>query len=411
MTLTMPLEGRLVHDLDGRTVRQPYGTSARELHHSLKRLHLNAMLMDRAEQLPNVRLSFYRRCQRIAKETGAVHMVDERSGIRTCLHADVIIGADGAFSTVRAEMQRGELGEYQHEFLPDGYKELTIPAGPDGRHLLDPRSLHVWPRGVAVLIAIPNADGSFTCTCTMPFHGPVSFQALASASAARQFFREQFGDVIALAPDMVDEFVGNPPAKYLTLKTAPWHVRDRVVLLGDACHSVLPFYGQGMNAAFEDCRVLDECLGRHAPDWEAAFVEYERLRKRHTDALADLSYRNYIELRDRVGSSHYMARKQIDLLLNRACPSLFVPLYSLITHTTMPYADAVERHARQERLLRWCGMPILVALLAVWLMVSRRFAASRRRRASARAPRLLDVTRDAVSRLAETRAPDPPSPR
>lgn len=379
MAITMPLERRLVHDASGRQVSQPYGNSPREVHHSLKRAHLNALLLEEAERFSNVRVSFYRRGLRINKESGTLFTVDDRSGVRTGVRAGVIIGADGAYSAVRSEMQRGELADYHQEFLSEGYKELTIPAGPGGQHVLHARSLHVWPRGQSVLIAIPNLDGSFTCTCTMPFSGgPVSFAALRAPQVVRRYFEEQFPDVLAHAPQIADEFVANPAARYLTMRTFPWHYRDRVVLLGDACHSVLPFYGQGMNAAFEDCRILDSCLAQHAPDWESAFLAYESLRKRHTDALADLSQHNYIELKQRVHSSRYVARKRIEMAVNRACPSLYVPLYSLVTHTTMPYADAVAQHRAQARRLRWCGLPIVEIALAAGIRLAA-WARARRR--------------------------------
>jgi kynurenine 3-monooxygenase len=389
MKITMPLKGRLVHGEDGRARFQRYGRTSTQVHHSIKRSELNGLLMDAVEALPNARIAFHKRYVRGAKDDGMFVVQDERTGEMEYVQADVIVGADGAYSGVRRDMQRGEPADYQQEFLTEGYKELTIPAGRHGEYQLDPQALHVWPRGESMLIAIPNLDGSFTCTYTMPLKGPTSFASLSSLEKTQAFFERHFGEVLAIAPDVPEEFGSRPPARYLTTTTAPWYFEDRVVLLGDSCHSVLPFYGQGMNAAFEDCRVLDECVGRNPGRWGDAFAEYQASRKRHTDALARLSKDNYVELKEKVRSPMFMARRRVDLALDRLWPSVFSTLYFLVTHTTIPYADAVARCERRRRWLKWTGLEAILTLAALPLAVgsvAEAWLASWRSRMAAPAP-------------------------
>ena len=369
MSVTMPLKGRLVHAEDGGRHCQPYGRTPTQVHHSIKRSELNGLLLDEAEAQPNVELYFQKRYIRGGRDGGLFLVQDERTGETEYARADVLVGADGAHSFLRREMQHGQPADYKVEYFPEGYKELTIPAGPSRTFLLDHEVLHVWPRGECMLIAIPNLDGSFTCTYTMPLEGELSFQSLSSRSKAEAFFERHFAEVMALAPDLVDEFVTKPPARYITTLTSPWCHEGRIVLLGDACHSVLPFYGQGMNAAFEDCRVLDECIAAHGDRWDAAFGDYQARRKPHTDALARLSKENYVELKEGVRSPHFLARRRIDLILDRWFPSIFATLYGLVTHTNTPYADAVARCERRARWVKRSGLEVLLDLTArvlVW---------------------------------------------
>jgi len=376
--ITMPLKGRLTHAEDGSTQFQHYGRSAREVHRSIKRSELNALLLDAADALPGVHLSFETRYLRGGTDARAPLFVqDLRGGEAREIAADILIGADGAHSSVRASMQRGLVADFEQHYLTEGYKELTIPAGRGGSFRLDPETVHVWPRGTCVLIAIANRDGSFSCTCTMPCDGPGSFASLASREEAGAFFERNFEDVLTVAPDVVDEFLARTPARYITTMTAPWHLTDRVVLLGDACHSVLPFYAQGMNAAFEDCRTLDECIAQspgdwRSIDWQAAFLAYETRRRRHTDALACLSKRNYIELKERIRSPLFQARRRIDVALERRLPGAFTTLYSMISHTTIPYADALERSERRERWMKRTGLDALLTVAAAALAAGTR---------------------------------------
>jgi kynurenine 3-monooxygenase len=363
--ITMPLRGRLTHAEDGSTQFQRYGRAAGEVHRSIKRSELNALLLDAVEALPGVQLAFHTRYLRGGKSAGPLVVQDVRTGETRQVAAGVLIGADGAHSAVRADMHRDEVAEFEERSLPEGYKELTIPAGRNGSFRLDPETVHVWPRGSCVLIAIANRDGSFSCTCTMPFDGPIGFAGLASREQAAHFFERHFGDVLDVAPEIVDEFMSRTAGRYTTTMTAPWHYGNRIVLLGDACHSVLPFYAQGMNATFEDCRTLDECLTRSLGDFEAAFIDYESRRRRHTDALARLSKQNYIELKEKIRSPMFQARRQVDLTLERWSPGRFATLYSLISHTTVPYAEALERCERRAWWLKWTGLDALLTLAAM----------------------------------------------
>jgi kynurenine 3-monooxygenase len=402
--ITLPLKGRLVHGADGRAEFQRYGRTPAQVHRAFNRTELNALLLDAAAALPTVRLSFHSRYVRGFKESGRVVIEDVRTSENRYVPARLLIGADGAYSSVRAEMHRGELADYEQHYLREGYKELTIPPARGGAFRLDPEVVHVWPRGTSVLIAIPNRDGSFTCTVTMPFTGPESFASLRSRDETQRFFERHFAQALALVPEMVDEFTQRTPARYLTTMSAPWHYEDRIVLLGDACHSVLPFYAQGMNAAFEDCQTLDRCLASHGDDWEAAFVDYESRRKRHTDALARLSQQNYVELKERIRSPMFLARRRIDLALDRWWPRAFSTLYSMISHTAIPYADAVAICERRERWLRWTGLQALLTLASAPLAIATMIRTSTwATRSGARRPA---ATRGRVNAVAQPESAD-----
>ena len=277
-----------------------------------------------------------------------------------------MIGADGAFSAVRARLQKQERFDYAQEYLSHGYKELTIPPGPGGSFLLEKHALHIWPRHSFMLIALPNADGSFTCTLFYPFDGPRSFAALRTPEDVGRFFREQFPDAAALMPHLAEEFFGHPTGPLVTIRCRPWH-QGRVALIGDACHAVVPFLGQGMNAAFEDCTVLHRCLTEKAPNWPAAFESYEQQRKQHTDTLADLAVYNFLEMRDRVGSRLFRLRKRWEVLLHKLLGRWYVPLYTLVSFTRTPYADALRRARRQDRVVRGVLLGLFLLLFAVLL--------------------------------------------
>ncbi len=363
MPLTVPLKGRMVHKEGGKVIYQPYGSNDREVIYAIKRRDLNVALVNYAESFPNVTYHFNQRCTRIRRESSTLHLHDEVSGTEKCMQPDFIIGADGTFSHVLQEMQRGERAVYQKEYLNWGYKELPIPPGPDGDFQLDKNALHVWPRGDSMFMAIPNNDGSLTGTFTLPFEGDPSFESLSREGELLAFFKERFHDVVPLMTTLVESFNSNPASQFYTTKTAPWYYRDRIVLIGDSCHTVVPFYGQGMNAAFEDCSVLKRCIDTHPEELEKAFKLFQDLRKRNTDALADLSLQNFIDLRDRARSPRYIAHKKVEAALHRLSPKKYVPLYTLITHSTMPYADALEVVRKRNRLLRYLGIDLVEGAL------------------------------------------------
>ncbi len=284
--------------------------------------------------------------------------------------ADFIVGADGAYSAVRGQLQNQERFNYRQDYLSHGYKELTIPAGAGGGFRLDKHALHIWPRGSFMMIALPNQDGSFTCTLFWPFEGPNSFAVLNNAEAIRAFFQRQFPDVVPLIPTLPEDFLHNPTGALVTIRCQPWHWGERVVLIGDACHAVVPFLGQGMNAAFEDCTVLCACLARHA-NRQNALASYEALRKEHLDTLADLCIENFLEMRDRVGSRLFVFRKKVAILLHRLFPRWYVPLYVLIEFTRIPYADAVRRARRQDWVVRVIAGVLFIALALTAILLLR----------------------------------------
>jgi kynurenine 3-monooxygenase len=362
-SILMP--GRMIHARDGSLAFQRYGKDDTEALHSVSRAGLNLTLVHAAAQFPNVSLRFGGRCTNFDFLTGELEFGAER------IPTEFVIGADGAFSAIRSSMQKQERFDYSQDFLTHGYKELTIPAGPNGSFRIEKHALHIWPRGSFMMIALPNQDGSFTCTLFWPFEGPNSFAALKTESEVVAYFRQQFPDAVPLIPTLGRDFLTNPTGSLVTIRCWPWSVSDRVVLVGDACHAVVPFLGQGMNAAFEDCTVLNECLKRHPSDRRQALVEYESRRKEHVDALADMCVDNFIEMRDKVGSWIFRLRKRWSILLNKLFPNWYVPLYTMIEFTRIPYADARRRARRQDWIVRGAAVLALVALVLLIIWIAR----------------------------------------
>jgi kynurenine 3-monooxygenase len=367
---SVPMRGRVVHSPDGSTSFQPYGVREHEILYSVLRDELIALLVDAAEAHPAVRFHFGRRLRRLDRERPAITVL-AADGTEEEIPADLVVGADGAFSTVRQQMQHGLRANHSQEFLDWGYTELTIPVGDDGRPRVRLEALHVWPGERGLMVAHPNLDGSLTCSLFLPFEGPASFAALTSAEEVHALFRQDFPDAIALMPRLAEEIATHPVGQLVTIRTAPWRYADRVVLIGDACHAVYPFYGQGMNAAFEDCLVLDECLSRY-PDRGTALAAFENARRPHTDVLAELSKQNFVELRDRVHRPGYAVRAAVDRALARLLPGRWTPLYTMVAHTTTPYAEALARSRRQDRLLRGVAAGALATGAALVAYAGRR---------------------------------------
>jgi kynurenine 3-monooxygenase len=365
----IPMRGRMIHSPTGHLAFQPYGKDDAESIHSVSRAGLNLALVSEAARHEGVRLAFRRRCTGVDLHTGAVELADEATGGVEQVPARVVIGADGAYSAVRGVMQKRERFDYSQDYLGHGYKELTIPPGPGGFQM-EPHALHIWPRHSFMMIALPNVDGSFTCTLFLPYEGEHSFAALQTEAALVEFFREQFPDALRLLPSLTQEIAKNPTGGLVTVRCAPWHAGDKVVLLGDACHAVVPFLGQGMNAAFEDCSVLSAALALFAPDaTEDAFRYYESRRKPNTDTLADLCIDNFIEMRDRVSSPLFRLKKRLQVLLHKLFPRWYLPLYTLVTFTRTPYADALRRAKRQDTVVRLVLAAVGLVLLAVVLLL------------------------------------------
>ncbi len=366
LEMTIPLKGRMIHDPHGSLKFIPYGSKKDEVIYAIKRNELNMALMDVAETYPNVTISFGERCVAVDKSNASVQLLNDDTNELSHATGDFIIGADGTFSSVRQQIHRGERANYRQEFLDCGYKEVCLPPGKNNTFQMEKHALHVWPRGSCMLMGIPNLDGSFALTCILPFEGDRSFGSLTTEAEVLSFFNTHFPDVTPLIGEFARGFVNKPPGMFLTTKAFPWHHRGQVVLLGDACHTVTPFYGQGMNAAFEDCQVLDECLDQNGDDLDSAFCQFQLLRKRNTDALADLSVKNFYELRDKVRSPFLMAHKRMDLVLHTLLADSWLPLYTLITHTTIPYAEAMERYRKQCRRGRLLGMDLALLAMAGW---------------------------------------------
>lgn len=361
------MRGRMIHARAGTLTFQPYGKDDSEALHSVSRAGLNRLLVDAAARHEKVRLVFDHRCTGVDADAGVVEFLEGATPVSVV--ASMVVGADGAYSAVRAALQRREGFDYEQEYLSHGYKELTIPAGPDGAYRIEKHALHIWPRGTFMMIALPDLDGSFTCTLFWPLEGPNSFAALKTESDVLAFFRAQFPDAVPLIPALAHEFLTNPTGSLVTIRCRPWHM-GRAVLVGDACHAVVPFLGQGMNAAFEDCAILHQRLLECNWDWQRASVRYEADRKQHTDALADLCVDNFVEMRDRVASPWFLLGKRLAVLLHRLFPRWYLPLYTMIEFTRIPYADAVRRARRQNLVVGIVGVALLLALLGaiMWLI-------------------------------------------
>jgi len=360
------MRGRMIHARNGALAFQPYGKDDNEALHSVSRAGLNRFLVEAAARQPSVRLFFDHRCTGLDHD-GAVEFLDGKQTPVT-VDAAAVVGADGAYSAVRSSMQRHDGFNYSQDYLTHGYKELSIPAGPNGAHRMEPNALHIWPRGTFMMIALPNRDGSFTVTLFWPFEGPNSFAVLKTEADVLAFFRDQFADAVPLISDLSSEFLTNPTGSLVTIRCRPWRV-GRAVLVGDACHAVVPFLGQGMNAAFEDCTVLHRCLVEAGWDWERAAVRYEDLRRPHTDVLADLCVTNFVEMRDRVASPLFVLGKRLAVLLHALLPRWYLPLYTLIEFSRVPYADAVRRTRAQNRLAALAAAVLGCLLLAAaWLV-------------------------------------------
>jgi kynurenine 3-monooxygenase len=262
-----------------------------------------------------------------------------------------VIGCDGSASAIRAEMLKLNRFNFSQQYLDYGYRELTIPAGPQGEHVLETHALHIWPRGNHMLIALPNIDGTFACILFLPFEGEDSFAVLSTPEQVEQFFRSRFPDAVGLMPQLADNYFANPMGAMVTIKCSPWHVEGRALLLGDAAHAIVPFFGQGINCGFEDCSFLVELLDRHGADWPHVFAEFEEERKINTDAIADMAIENFVEMRDRVADSRFLLRKKVELALESRYPQLFVPKYAMVTFHRIPYSIALARGAVQDRML------------------------------------------------------------
>jgi len=350
--IAIPMHGRFMHNLDGSTAFQPYGKEGQYIH-SVSRGELNKKLLDAAEQ-SGVELFFYEKCFEINWQENEVVFENVLTENTTDVDADVIFGADGAFSAARLQHQLNhEKFDYQQHYIDWGYKELTIPAGPGNSFRLEKNVLHIWPRKAYMLIALPNLNGDFTCTLFFPFEGELSFEKLDTKEKVISFFETTFPDTLGLIPDLTDQFFANPVSSLVTVKCFPWIREDSFALIGDAAHAIVPFFGQGMNCGFEDCRILDELMDKYGDDWSTILYEYQRQRKPDADAIADLAVSNFIEMRDKTADPKFLLQKKLEARLHEKHPRKWIPAYSLVTFSPhIRYSDAFRNAMRQEAIMQ-----------------------------------------------------------
>lgn len=348
--IVIPMKGRMMHSATSEITFQPYGRNESEVINSISRADLNIALMNAAEER-GVKIHFQKRCSGIDLRSGVLELHDEKTGERPSLAADVVIGCDGSASAIRGEMLKQSRFNFSQQYVDYGYKELTIPAAPGSQHALETNALHIWPRGNYMLIALPNVDGTFACILFLPFEGQDSFEQLPTRATVLEFFQSQFPDALALMPDLTDNFFANPIGSMVTIRCSPWSFEGKGLLLGDAAHAIVPFFGQGINCGFEDCTVLMKLLDQQGADWNKVFNEFERARKENTDAIADLAIENFVEMRDRVGDPRFLFRKKVEFALQEKYPQRFVPKYSMVTFLRVPYATALKRGQVQDRML------------------------------------------------------------
>ncbi len=348
--IIIPMKGRMMHSVARELTFQPYGKNETEVINSISRAELNIALINAAEE-HGATIHFNRRCAGYELKAGAIRLRNEETGEETTREIGVVIGCDGSASAIRAEMFKLNRFNFSQQYLDYGYKELTIPAGAKGEHALETHALHIWPRGNHMLIALPNIDGTFACILFLPFEGADSFAGLITSAQIKQFFESRFPDAVPLMPQLAENFFANPTGAMVTIKCSPWHVGGRSLLLGDAAHAIVPFFGQGINCGFEDCTRLAGLLDRYGADWPRVFAEFETERKINTDAIADMAIENFVEMRDRVADPRFLFRKKVELALEAKYPQLFVPKYAMVTFHRIPYSVALARGVVQDRML------------------------------------------------------------
>ncbi len=349
--IAIPMHGRQLHHVDGSSAFQAYGKEGQYIN-SVSRGELNCRLMDLAER-NNVTIHFEERCDHINFQTNEIQFTNTATQQQKTVKQDLIFGSDGAFSAARLTHQlQHDRFQYQQYYIDFGYKELTIPAGENGSFLIEKNALHIWPRGNYMLIALPNTDGSFTCTLFFPFEGVPSFASLDTKEKAREFFNATFPDASALMPGLEEDFIKNATSSLVTVKCSPWVRNDRFALIGDAAHAIVPFFGQGMNCGFEDCHVLNSLMDKYGEDWASILHEYQVLRKPDGDAIADLALNNFIEMRDKVADPVFLLQKKIEARFSSKYPEKWTPAYSLVTFSPdVRYSDALQRGTAQQAIM------------------------------------------------------------
>ena len=350
--IAIPMYGRAIHMKDGSSNYQAYGKDNQAIY-SVSRSGINMRLMDLAEQQANVTLHFEERCDKLDRKTNELSFHNTHTAKTSHVKSDVILGSDGAFSAVRTQMQfQSDRFDYQQFYIDAGYKELVIPAGPNGEHLIEKNCLHIWPRGSFMMIALPNMDGSFTCTLFFQMEGNVSFDALKTKEDVMTFCKQEFPDAVPLMPTLLEDWFTNPTSSLVTVKCKPWVWDEKIALIGDAAHAIVPFYGQGMNCGFEDCVVLNELMNKHGDLNGACLKEYEALRTPDGDAIADLAIANFVEMRDKTADKTFLLQKKIEAHFSAKHPEKWIPLYSMVTYTpSIRYSEALVNGNKQQAIM------------------------------------------------------------
>ena len=352
LSIAIPMHGRSIHNLDGSNMFQPYGKQGQYIN-SVSRRDLNCKLMDIAEQ-HGVQIFFNKKCNAIDWKKNQVEFEDTINDQQSTINFYLLFGADGAYSSARlAHMLQYDRFEYQQHYIDCGYKELTIPAGENQSFPLEKNALHIWPRKDYMLIGLPNLDGSFTGTLFFPFEGELSFERLTNEAAVKKFFSDTFPDVVGLIPNLTKQFFHNPTSSLVTVKCFPWILEDKFCLIGDAAHAIVPFFGQGMNAGFEDCSVLNELIVKYDDDWLKILKEFQLLRKPDADAIADLAVNNFIEMRQKTADPKFLLQKKIEAKLHEHYPDKWIPAYSQVTFSPhIRYSEALKNSQKQEAIMQ-----------------------------------------------------------
>jgi kynurenine 3-monooxygenase len=351
--LCIPMNGRMLHDKEGNTFLSNYSGREHEYINSISRGGLNALLLDEAEKHPNVNIHFNKKCKSVDFEKTTAHFQDYETKEEFIEDADCIIATDGAGSALRRSyyLERKFLFSFSQDYLTHGYKELSILPTEAGEYKTYKNALHIWPRGDFMVIALPNLDGSFTVTLFLSYdEGDYNFNNLTTPEIVTEFFEKEFPDALELMPNLVDDFFENPTAPLGTVKCSPWHYKGNTLLMGDSAHAIVPFYGQGMNASFEDVVEFDAVLDQNLENWEAVFKTYEKNRKKDTDAIADLAIDNFHEMKDHVGQAIFQDKRKIEMALEKEFPEDYSSKYSLVTFNEhIGYREAMIRGRAQDK--------------------------------------------------------------
>lgn len=349
--IAIPMSGRIMHSTDNQLTYQPYGKEGEAIY-SVSRGDINAKMMDIAEKQGKATIHYNHQCVKIDMEKGIAWFQNRLTGELVEKKSDLIFATDGAFSAVRYNgMQKTDRFNFSQNYIADGYREILLPANPDGTYKMEKNALHIWPRGRFMLIALPNEDGSFTCTLFMPHEGgDNSFDKVNTPDEVDAFFKTTFPDFYQMMPEIADKWENHPLSSLAIMRCYPWH-HGKTALMGDAAHATVPFYGQGMNAGFEDCTVMYELMQKHGENWEKVFEEYSVTRKPDGDALQDLSLFNYHVMRDYVADPLFLLRKKIEAKFSNLYPDKWMPLYSQVTFSHIRYSEALKKGEEQTKLM------------------------------------------------------------